>query len=205
MGFIRKYGLPGVVCVVVAGTPLGGSGVVQPSDPLTPVDGQRLEEKAELLAHRATDENVHEPVVVYQREVNAYLRFQAAPAFPTGVTDSLVTLQDDSGVAVSATVDLSALRDARPRTFFDPLRYLSGSLPVSAHGHLRTENGVGRVEVGGVTIAGVPVPSRVLSELVRYYSRSEERPEGVDLGQPFELPYGVTELRVEHERAVVMQ
>ena len=200
-----KRSLAGVVFLAVAVARLAGGGVVQSSVALTPADGQRLQEKADLLAHRAADADAHEPVVVYQREVNAYLQFRAAPAFPTGVTDPFVTLQKDGGVTVSATVDLSALRDVRPRTLFDPLRYLGGSLPVSAHGQVLTEDGVGRVKVGGVTIAGVPVPSRVLSELVRYYSRSEERPEGVDLAQPFELPYGVTELRVEYERAVVMQ
>lgn len=191
--------------MIVAATALDGRQGFQSEDSLTMEDGRRLEQKVEQLFRPAADVQQREPVVFYQREVNAYLRFQAAPAFPTGVTEPFVTLGDGGGVSVSARVDLSALRDVRPRSLFDPLRYLGGDLPVSARGFLRAERGVGRVEVKAVTVGGVPVPVRVLSELVRYYSRSEQRPDGVDVAEPFELPYGVTELRVERGQAVVMQ
>ena len=191
--------------MIVAATALDGREGFQSENPLTMEDGQRLEQKVELLSRPAAGVQRPEPVVFYQREVNAYLRFQAAPAFPTGVTEPFVTLGDGGGVSVSATVDLSALRDVRSRSLLDPLRYLGGNVPVSARGLLRTERGVGRVEVEAVTVGGVSVPARVLSELVRFYSRNEQRPDGVDLAEPFELPYGVTELRVESGQAVVMR
>ena len=192
--------------VIGAATALSGYGAFQSESPLTLADGQRLELKLEQLSQGAVaDARRRAPVVFYQREVNAYLRFQAAPEFPTGVTEPFVTLREGGAVSVSATVDLSAIRDARPRSVFDPVRYFGGNLPVAASGLLRTDRGVGCVEVESVTVSGVRVPSLVLSELVRYYSRSELRPEGVDLAEPFDLPYGVTELRVERGRAVAMQ
>jgi hypothetical protein len=197
--------LAGVSCVFIAATVLDGRGGFQSESPLTQEDGQRLEQKIEQISQPASDAQQRPPVVLYQREVNAYLRFQAAPEFPPGVTEPFVALGDGGGVTASATVDLSGLRDDRPRGLFDPLRYLGGDLPVSARGVLRTERGVGRVEVVAVTLGGLPVPATILSELVRYYSRNEQRPNGVDLAEPFELPYGVTEVRVEHEQAVVVR
>ena len=202
---MRQRVLAGVSFVVIAATALDGRERFQSENPLTMEDGQRLEQKVEQLSRPASDARRHAPVVLYQREVNAYLRFQAAPEFPTGVTEPFVALGDGGGVTVSATVDLSGLRDVRPRSLFDPLRYLGGNLPVSARGVLRTERGIGRVDVVAVTVGGVPVPATVLSELVRYYSRNEQRPDGVDLAEPFELPYGVTEVRVGHEQAVVVR
>ena len=59
-------------------------------------------------------------------------------------------------------------------------------------------------DVESITIGGVPMPSSFFAELVRYYSRSEQYPDGVDVREPFDLPYGMSELRVEHEQVVVV-
>lgn len=172
---------------------------------LDPSDGQRLLEKLADISGRAdAPGETYDPVVVHQREINAYLRFQAEPELPAGVTDPDVVLGGGGAVGVRATVDLSVLRDAQPRGPFDPLRYLSGRLPVATNSLVRGQGGIAHVDVKSVTIGGVPMPSSVFAELVRYYSRSEEYPDGVDVTEPFDLPYGMSELRVEHERVVVV-
>ena len=192
-----------VVCVLVASLVV----TVQASrqSDLDPRDGQRLLDKlADISGREDIPDDTNQPVIIHQDEINAYLRFHAAPEFPAGVTDPGVALRHGGSVGVRATADISALSDARPRGPFDPLRYLGGRLPVTAEGVVRTESGMAHVEIESVTIGGVPMPASVFAELVRYYSRSEEYPNGIDVTEPFELPYGMSELRVEHEQVVVV-
>ena len=193
----------GVVCAAVVSLAM----MVQASrqSDLDPGDGQRLLDKlADISGREDAPAVTNQPVILHQREINAYLRFQAAPEFPTGVTEPGIVLRKGGAVSVRATVDLSALSDVRPRGAFDPLRYLSGRLPVTADSVVRTQSGMAHVDVESVAIGGVPMPSSVFAELVRYYSRSEQYPDGVDITEPFDLPYGMSELRVEHERVVVV-
>ena len=70
---------------------------------------------------------------------------------------------------------------------------------------LHTANGVGRLEVESVTVAGVTVPKGVLYEVVRYYSRTPEYPDGMNLDAPFELPSRIREVRVGTGEAVIVQ
>jgi hypothetical protein len=171
---------------------------------LDPDDGQRLVDKlADLFGREAAPVNPDQPVIIFQREINAYLRFQGAAALPAGVTDPDVTLRNGGVVAVRAIVDLSIVRDARPRGLFDPLGHFVGRFPVTVDGVVRTKGGLAHIDIELVTIGGVPIPSSVFVELVRYYSRSEQYLDGVDVSDPFDLPYGMPELRVEHEKVVV--
>ncbi len=195
-----------VVCVAVASLAIMVQASHQVDGPLDPSDGQRLLDKLVQIAERdGTQTRAFEPVVIHQREVNAYLRFQAAAEIPASVTDPDVALRNGGAVSVQAIVDLSELRDSRPRGPLDPLRYLGGRVLVAASGLVRTQNGIGHVIVESVTLGGVSMPASVLAELVRYYARSEQNPDGIDVTEPFDLPYGVTELRVERERVVVVQ
>ena len=195
--FVGVVGAAAVSLVVIA------QASSQPD--LDPGDGQRLLDKlADITGREAAPAVTDQPVVILQREINAYLRFQGAPELPAGVTDPDVALRNGGAVAVRATVDLSVVRDARPRGPFDPLRYFGGRFPVTADSVVRTQGGMAHVDVESITIGGVPMPSSVFAELVRYYSRSEQYPDGVDVREPFDLPYGMSELRVEHEQVVVV-
>ena len=202
---MQRRVLVGVVCATVVALSFATQAAYQAGSSSSAIDGERLLDKLIEISANASAKTAARPVIIYQREINAYLRFQAASEFPEGVTDPDVALRSGGAVSLGATVDLSVIRDARARGPLDPLRYLGGRLPVSANGLVRTLNGIGRVDIESVSIGGVPMPSSVLSELVRYYSRSDQNPDGIDVSEPFELPYGVTELRIEHEQVVVVQ
>ena len=57
----------------------------------------------------------------------------------------------------------------------------------------------------GASVGGIPVPVTVLREVVSYYTKTDVDPEGFDLTEPFDLPYGVTDVTIESARAVVVQ
>jgi hypothetical protein len=72
-------------------------------------------------------------------------------------------------------------------------------------GVLHTKDGVGRFDLEEARISGVPVPTSLLQDVVSYYSRSTDEPEGVRLDTPFRLPARIRQIEVGQGQAVVVQ
>ena len=138
-------------------------------------------------------------------EVNSYLQLRVAPKFPTGVADPSVTLVGQGRVSGKATVDLDNIRKKSSGGWFDPAAYLSGRLPVTATGTLTTDKGTGRFQFESAEVSGIPVPKTLLQELVSYYTKSPDTPNGVNLDQPFDLPSNIQRIDVQPGRATVVQ
>lgn len=143
---------------------------------------------------------------ITESEFNAYLRLDLRDQLPAGVVDPSVQALGEGRLVGQATVDLDAVRRARQSGgLLDPMNLLTGRLPVTAAGVLRTEQGRARFELESASVGGIPVPKSVLQELVTYYSRSPESPRGIDLDASFALPARISEIHVDTGRAVVVQ
>ena len=188
--------------VLIASVPLAADGPA----PLRR-DSDELKQKIAAISARGAN-----PVpgamrtTVTEREVNAYLAFESAPALPQGVVDPSVSILGDNRVTGRAVVDLDRVRQERnPVNLLDPVRYLRGRLMVKATGVVRASDGVARFELESADVAGVPIPKFVLQQIVGYYSRSQERPSGISLDDPFTMPAGIKTLEIDTGRAVVVQ
>ena len=178
----------------------------QQDGPPTVEDGRRLAARLARIVDRGSrDAGGRQTVVLPEREINAYLRFQAASQLPPGVTEPHITLAPGGRVAARARIDLDAVAAGRERSLLDPLGYLRGNLPVAATGTLEARGGIGRIRVESVTVADLPVPAIVVDLLVRFHSRNEIFPLGFDLAEPFELPFRIREIDVAAGEAVVVQ
>lgn len=143
---------------------------------------------------------------ILENELNSYLRYELREEVPAGVTEPTITIVGDGRVTGSAVVDLDAVKQSRQSTsWFDPMRLLSGKLPVTASGVLETQQGTGRFMLESAEISGIPVPKTVLQQVVSYYSRSPQNPNGVNLDDAFELPARIREIRVQPGQAIVVQ
>ena len=141
-----------------------------------------------------------------QREVNSYLRYDLAPQVPVGIAEPVITIVGEGRLLGDAVVDLDAVSRANPpKGFFDPMRLLTGRLPLRVQGVLVTSRGTGQFSLESASLAGVPVPKSVLQTLLSHYSRSQEKPDGIGLDDPFALPAAIREIRVEPGRAIVVQ
>jgi hypothetical protein len=138
-------------------------------------------------------------------EVNSYLRYTAGAQVPVGITEPTLNALGDGRVAGRAIVDLDAVRGQKQRGWMDPIGYLSGKVPVTAAGTLTTSNGTGRFQLESAELSGVTVPKFVLQELLSYYSRTPETPNGIDMDAPFQLPARIREIRVGTGTATVLQ
>ncbi len=143
--------------------------------------------------------------VLTETEINAYLFWNGNDVLPVGLTEPRIRLAGDGRVLADAIVDLTAIRNQRERGWLDPLAYVGGQMAVVATGVIRARDGFARIELGSVTIGDVSVPKSVLQELVTYYTRSAESPNGVSLDEPIALPAAIRELTVGKGEAAVVQ
>lgn len=139
-------------------------------------------------------------------EFNSWFLYRGPGYLPTGVAQPKVTIIGDGRITGQAVVDLDAVGKRRASGgVFDPFSLLGGRVPVSVTGRLHTRDGVARFEAESAEMSGVPVPVTVLQELVSYYSRSAERPQGIRLDDTFELPARIRQVEIGPGQAVVVQ
>jgi hypothetical protein len=138
-------------------------------------------------------------------EVNAYLQLRLISKFPTGVADPAVELHDQGRLSGRAVVDLDGIRKRSSGGWFDPAAYLGGKLPVTASGTLKTGEGRGQFFLETAEISGIPIPKTLLQEVVGYYTKSPDMPDGVNLDAPFDLPSQIQRIDVVTNKATVVQ
>lgn len=138
-------------------------------------------------------------------ELNAYIKFNLKSEVPAGVVDPTLTAVGDGKVRGAAVIDLDTVRKQKQRSWTDPLGYMTGKLPLTASGLLITQNGIGRFQLESAEISGITIPKSLLQELLSFYSKSAERPSGISMDDPFELPARIKEIRVGKGEAMVVQ
>ena len=175
--------------------------------PLSKQDGDQLQRKIEEIAKNGSAVPVQaRRTPVSENEVNSYLAFNAKDNIPRGLTDPQINIIGDGALSGRTLVDLGEFKRHRnSQGFMDPLNYLSGKVPITARGVLRTRDGKGQFQFGSATILGVPLPKPVLQELVTFFTRTPEQPKGFNLDAPFDLPAKIREVVIGNAEAVVMQ
>jgi hypothetical protein len=205
--FLR--GTPWLAAAAVAGTIAVAT--MAATDVYTRADSTSMRQKIERIvqaertvAQRRAPSGLTTPLT--QREVNSYLRYDLAPQVPVGIAEPVITILGEGRLLGEAVVDLDAVSRANPpKGLFDPMRLLTGRLPLRVQGVLLTSRGTGRFSLESASLAGVPVPKSVLQTLLSHYSRSQDKPDGIGLDDPFALPAAIREIRVEPGRAIVVQ
>ena len=177
------------------------------ADPVTRRDAARLQAKLDKITKGpAAAGKAPATTAITETEVNSYLQFELKDRIPEGVTDPWVSILENGRLAGKATVDLARVGKSRKSGgMLDPFNFLSGSLPLAVNGVLKTKNGIANFAVESASISSVPVPVWMLQEIVSYYSKSEEAPNGVAIDKPFALPNGIREIRTARGQATVVQ
>ena len=142
---------------------------------------------------------------ISDNELNAYFKYNAKEQIPVGIVEPTINALGDGRVGGRAVVDLDAVRTQKQRGWLDPLGYMTGRMPITATGTLSTKEGVGKFNLESAEISGVTIPKTVLQELLSYYSRSKEDPDGSNMDDPFELPARIREIRVGKATATIVQ
>lgn len=184
---------------------------LQPQGPprLSKADGDRFQTKlTRIVAFGNTPRSAKrapQSTLVSDAEVNAYLKYHAQAEIPVGIVEPVLNAHGEGLVSGRAIVDLDAVRQQKQRGWLDPMGYLTGRLPLTARGRLTTQNGVGRFVLESAEISGVTVPKTLVQELLSFYSRTPEDPDGISMDDPFELPSQIREIRVAPGAATIVQ
>jgi hypothetical protein len=178
---------------------------------LTKQDADRFSAKLQQIvdfgnaAPAKTATATNRSTVITDTELNAYFRYNAKDQIPVGIVDPTINALGEGRVGGRAVVDLDAVRKQKQRGWLDPLSYLSGRLPITATGTLTTKSAIGQFKLESAEISGVTIPKTILQELLSYYSRTPENPNGINMDDPFELPSRIQEIRVGKAQATIVQ
>ncbi len=197
------------IATFLLGASLASHEPLAQAPPLSKTDADRCQQKLDLIAQNGVsprpDGAARRRTVLSEREMNAYLQFVLQAQLPAGVIEPSASLAGQGQFGVRVVFDLDAVRGQRERGVADPLRYLSGRVPVTMTCILRSQDGHGTLQFGSATLNGLPVPQFVVQELVVYATRSADYPEGFRFDEPFKLPANIRELQVNTGEAVVIQ
>jgi len=138
-------------------------------------------------------------------QFNAWLLDDGKDNVPVGLLQPRVTFLPAGKVTAKAIVDLDAVRKSKTRGMLDPMNLLTGLMPISLTGTLSGSGGMGTFDVESASLGTWPLPRAILAELLAYYSKSPEYPEGITLGKPFPLPAAVKGLTIARGTATVVQ
>ncbi len=176
---------------------------------LAKADAARFQAKLAQIEHNAEQPRKGKlptrTTQVSDVEVNSYFKYLAGAQVPVGIADPMLHAAGNGRVTGEATVDLDAVRTQKKRAWTDPLAYLTGRLPVTAAGTLTTQNGVGRFQLESAQISGLSIPKSLLQELLSYYSKTPERPNGINMDEPFQLPSAIQDIRIGQGIATIVQ
>lgn len=200
-------GMSRIAALVVGGV-IAASAGLGASDPLSPMLADAFQQKLLVVVRNGgTASRFPRSTPIAEGELNSYLRFRAGDQLPAGVTEPVITLVGQGRVVASAIVDLDVIRlkQGNKGGWFDPTSYLSGKLPVSTTGAVVSADGLAHFSLESVEVSGLPVPKRLLQEIVSYYTKTADRPNGVSLDDSFPLPAQIRRLDVEAGRAIVIQ
>ena len=187
------------------------AGPTGPQAGLTKAHGDRFQTKlARIVKIGNTPRSKTRPAQlqstqVTDLEVNSYLKYHAKDQIPVGVVDPTIIALGNGRLGGRAVVDLDAVRKQKQRGWLDPVGYLTGRLPITARGRLTTSNGMGKFELESAEISGITVPKAFVQELLSYYSKTPDDPDGINMDDPFKLPARIHEIKVATGSAMIVQ
>jgi hypothetical protein len=143
---------------------------------------------------------------VSEDELNSWFAFRSQRLLPAGVAPPTLSIIGNGKVMGDVTLDLEAYAQKRKSGgALDPWGLIGGRVPVTVAGVLHTKDGRGRFELQSAQLSGIPLPKSFLQELVTYYSRTPDKPQGIRIDDPFELPANIRHIEVGQGQAVVVQ
>ena len=181
--------------------------VTAAADVLTRQLGDAFAKKVVVVQEHANN-GVTKPLstTFTQAETNSYLKFNAGDLLPTGLTQPEITMHGQNRVSGKAIVDLDVVRKKQGSGgWFDPTSYLTGKLLVTASGRVITGDGKGRFELASAEVSGIPIPKSFLNQMVNFFTRTADNPNGSSMDDVFELPAEIKRIDSEPGRFTTHQ
>jgi hypothetical protein len=141
-------------------------------------------------------------IEISEDDLNAWLAVALDSRRRLGVKSAEVDLRGLNRVRATAVVDMDQvqLEGFSVRLF---KAVLSGEQTLVTEGRLEVSRGQGHFQVESASFNGVAVPAWLASSVISYLS--SRQPPHVDVTEPFDLPYGLRDLELLSDRAVILR
>ena len=202
---IALIGMAGLAMVAIAGIILfrtiaakevPGRLVMQ----VSPKAAQSLQEKIDAIK-KGEDNPDHQPgsssVELSEAELESYLLYSLKEDIPVQIDSADVQLGEDT-VALDTQITFAANATGNPMV--DAL--VGGTHNLFVKGKLAGAQGRGKFDLQEVRVDSIPVPNVLIQTLIKKYVKPKYP--DADLNEPFDLPYGIWELKLESGKATVV-
>jgi hypothetical protein len=140
-------------------------------------------------------------MTVTEGELNSYLNLTYATKLPSGLSDVAVSF-DMERIHARGQLDLDRVRDKMPpQSPWSPLALLRGRVPVEVTGRFTSHDGMGHFEPEEAWVSSVPIPISLFDQIVSSATKTAADPDGVNINEPFRLPYALKAIRLVVARA----
>lgn len=159
-----------------------------------------LQDKIDAIKVAEADPRRHRgssSVELSDAELESYLLYSLREDIPAQVDSADVQLEQDT---VGLDTQITFTSNATGNPVLDTL--VGGTHNLFVKGTLVTQTGVGKFDLLEVRVDGIPVPNVLIQALIKKYV-TPKYPQ-VDMNQPFEMPWGIRELKVEPGKATVV-
>jgi hypothetical protein len=169
------------------------------SSEVSPRAAKALQEKIDAI--KSADATHHargsSHVELSESELESYLMYSLKDDIPAQVDSARVQLDRD---LVALDTQITFASNATGNTVVDTL--MGGTHNLSLKGQFIGHESRGKFDLKEVRVDGIPVPNVLIHALIKKYV-SPKYPE-VDLNEPFDMPWGIEELKLEHGKASVV-
>ena len=205
---MKKIFLVGIVALVVMGfagimafrtISAKGEKLSKPGE-VSPRAAKSLEQKKEAIKNAENDpkhKSASRSVELSEGELESYLLFSLKDEIPAQIDSADVQLGHDT-VALDTQITFASNPTGNPVT--DAL--VGGTHNLFLKGKFIAQKSRGKFDLQEVKVDGIPVPNVLIQALIKKYV-IPKYPD-VDLNQPFDMPWGIEELKIEPGKATVV-
>jgi hypothetical protein len=136
-------------------------------------------------------------VEVSEAELESYLLYSLKDDIPAQIDSAKVQLVPDT---ISLDAQLTFVSNATGNPVVDAL--VGGTHNLFFKGKLVAENARGKFDLQEIRVDGIPVPNIFIQTLFKKYVKPKYP--DADLSEPFDMPWGIQELKIETGKAGVV-
>jgi hypothetical protein len=200
---IALIGITGLIVVVAIGGFIAFQTMAAKEEPkktveVSPKIAKSLQQKIDAIK-KAEEDPKHDNgthIEVSDSELESYLLFSLKEEIPVQVDSADVQLEPDT-VSLDTQVTFSSNATGNP--VFDAL--VGGTHNLFVKGKFVAQDNRGKFDLQDVRVDGIPVPNVLIQALLKKYV-NPKYPE-VDINQPFEMPWGIKDLKIDTGKAAV--
>jgi len=201
---IVSIGVVGIAVIVIAGAvvlySISAKEAPGKSAEVSPKAAKVLQQKIDAMKHSENDPN-HKPgsshVVVSEAELESYLLYSLKEDIPAQIDSADVQLGQDT-VGLDTQITFSSNATGNP--VVDAV--VGGTHNLYLKGKLTGQQARGKFDLQEVRVDGIPVPNVLIQSLIKRYVKPKY-PE-VELNEPFDIPWGIQDVKVEEGKASIV-